>query len=113
MTDKHNPITLKGQDTSVEIDFSHRVHIPRDVIMRELDREAVILNLESEMYFGLDDVGSRMWTLMTESMSIHDAFETLRGEYDVEEERLRDDLLKLLGQLIDNGLLVLKDVEAV
>ena len=97
----------------MEIDFSWRVVVPDDVLMRELEGEAVILNLKSETYFGLDDVGTRMWTLLSESESIQAAFDSLMAEYDVEESRLRDDLINLLRQLVDNGLLVLEDAEVI
>lgn len=82
-------------------------------MMQELDGEAVILNLNSESYFGLDDVGTHMWTLLTRSTSIQAAFDSLTGEYNVEELTLRNDLIKLLLQLVDNGLLVLKNGDAV
>jgi len=47
------------------IPFDTRLVAPTDVLMRELDGEAVILDLKSETYFGLDDVGTRIWTHLT------------------------------------------------
>lgn len=96
-----------------EYDFTHRVEIPAGVMIQELDGEAVIVNLGSESYFGLDDIGTHMWTLLTESTSIQAAFNSLIGEYDVDEEQLRTDFVTLLHKLVDHGLLVLKDDEAV
>ena len=40
--------------------------IPDEVIFRELDGEAVILNLDTGIYFGLDAVGTRIWRLIEE-----------------------------------------------
>jgi len=37
------------------------VCVGKDVVFRELDGEAVILNLETGTYFGLDTVGTRIW----------------------------------------------------
>ena len=114
MTEKKiNHITRKSQSTAVDFDFSHCVEIPAGVMMREIGGEAVIVNLDSEMYFGLDDIGTDMWAILTESKSIQAAFDLLIDEYDVEEESLRNDVLVLLRKLVDHGLLVIKDAKAV
>ena len=88
------------------ISFSDRVTVPDDVLISHLQEEAVILNLESERYFGLDDVGTRFLTVLTSSESIEAAYETLRQEYDVNPQALRDDLHELVEKLIDQGLLI-------
>jgi hypothetical protein len=73
--------------------------------VKEMEGEAVLLNLESADYFGLDAVGARMWVVATSSPTLEDAFETLRGEYDVDGERLRRDLTALLDRLQRRGLI--------
>jgi len=73
--------------------------------VRFLDRESVLLNLETEQYFGLDETGTRMWQLVTVSPNIDAAYEELLAEFDVEPELLRSNLTELLGQLVENGLL--------
>jgi hypothetical protein len=88
------------------ISFSDRVTVPDGVLISHLQEEAVILNLESERYFGLDDVGTRFLTVLTSSESIEAAYETLRQEYDVNPQALRDDLHELVEKLIDQGLLI-------
>ena len=65
------------------IDFSLRVSIPDMVLFRELDGESVLLNLKTESYLGLDDVGTRMWTVLTAEPSVQAAYEVLLSEYDV------------------------------
>ena len=88
------------------ISFSDRVVVPDGVMISHLQEEAVILNLESERYFGLDDVGTRFLTVLTSSESIEAAYETLRREYDVDPQALRDDLRDLVEKLVDQGLLI-------
>ena len=58
------------------------VRVPDDVVFRELDGEAVVLNLESGMYFGLDEVGTRIWRLVEEHRSLRPALEALEVEFD-------------------------------
>jgi hypothetical protein len=85
--------------------FADRAAAPAHVLVRFLDRESVLLNLETERYFGLDQSGTRMWQLVVDSPTIDVAYEKLLSEFDVEPELLRSNLLELLGQLVDNGLL--------
>ena len=88
------------------ISFSDRVTVPDGVLISQLQEESVILNLESERYFGLDDVGTRFLTVLTTSQSIEAAYETLSSEYDVDSQILRRDLLALVENLVDQGLLI-------
>jgi hypothetical protein len=82
------------------------VTVADDVLISNLQDESVILNLDSERYYGLDDVGTRFLSVLTTSESIEAAYDRLRDEYDVDPEVLRDDLLALVENLIDQGLLI-------
>lgn len=95
--------------------FSDRVVVPANVLVRHLDGETVLLNLDTEKYFGLDATGTRMWELATHSSRIETAFATLTEEFEVEPNVLRIHLVELLTQLVDNGLLkvVPADVESI
>ncbi|HEX5734962.1 MAG TPA: PqqD family protein [Blastocatellia bacterium] len=73
--------------------------------MSALAGESVLLNLKSEKYFGLDEMGTRMWGALTSSRSIQEAYEILLAEYDVEAERLRRDLSDLIEKLAEQGLI--------
>ena len=85
---------------------SHKVSVPADVLFRSLpDGESVILNLKTGTYFGLDDVGTRMWAALTDSESVQAAFSSLLDEYAVDAERLRRDLDEFVNRLAGRGLL--------
>jgi hypothetical protein len=88
------------------ISFSDRVTVPDDVLISNLQDESVILNLDSERYYGLDDVGTRFLSVLTTSESIETAYERLRNEYDVDPQVLRNDILALVENLVDQGLLI-------
>ena len=82
-----------------------RVTVPAHVMVREVQGESVLLNLNSERYFGLDEVGTRMWAALVASASVQAAYEVLLGEYDVGAEQLRNNLQELIAKLVENGLL--------
>ena len=75
-----------------------------DVVSRELEGEAVMLNLESGVYFGLNEIGTRIWALIQEHGSLRKVFEAMQREYDVAPETLEKDLLRLVGELRGKGL---------
>lgn len=76
----------------------------KEQVSCDLAGEAVILNLKNGVYCGLDPVGARTWNLIQEPRAVHDIRDILLQEYDVEPERCEQDLLALLQQLADEGL---------
>jgi hypothetical protein len=91
--------------TSIET----RIRIPSDVLFHNLDGEAVLLNLQSGKYFGLDSIGTRIWNLIAEHRTLPATYHTLLEEYDVDAERLKADLLALVDQLAAHGLVTLEE----
>lgn len=89
------------------ISFSDRVTVPDEVLISNLQDESVILNLNSERYFGLDNVGTRMFSVLSESNSIEAAYERLLAEYDVDPQLLRSNLTALIENLLQQGLVTL------
>ena len=92
--------------------FSDRAAAPAHVLVRFLDQESVLLNLETERYFGLDETGTRAWQLVTTLPNIDAAYQELLEEYEVEPETLRENLTELLGHLIEHGLLQVLPADA-
>jgi hypothetical protein len=92
------------------IPFTARMQVSQDVLVQELGGEAVLLHLQTGKYFGLDQVAFRMWQLLVSSPTAEAAYSTLAREYDVEPQRLRDDLGRLLGQLVEQRLLQVDQV---
>lgn len=86
------------------ISFAARVSVSPDILISEVGGESVLLNLSSERYFGLDDIGTQMWKTLIASDSIQAAYERLLAEYDVEASRLREDLSDLIQKLMEQGL---------
>ena len=73
-------------------------------VEEEVGGEAVLLDLGSEQYFGLDPVGTRIWALLGAAAALGQVHATLCGEFDAAPERIGEDLLALVGQLSEAGL---------
>lgn len=85
--------------------LSDRVSVPAQVMDRSVGDETVILDLESGTYYGLDPVGARMWELLAEGKTLGEVCDALLEEYDVERQRLEEDILNLAGELAEKGLI--------
>jgi len=75
-----------------------------------LGDEAAILNLKNTVYYGLDPVGARIWTLLQQKRSVGELRDLLVEEYDVEAERCGQDLLELLKKMRAEGLIQVASV---
>jgi hypothetical protein len=86
--------------------LADQVTISSEVLFQQVAGEVVLLDLASETYFGLDEVGTRIWQLLQEHSRLCTVYEIMLDEYDVEPARLEEDLLKLIGELADAGLVI-------
>lgn len=75
--------------------------ISKDAVFRDLDGEAVILDLNAGTYFGLNPVGTRIWRLIAEKGALQAVFDALCAEYDAAPETLEHDLLALVSSLVE------------
>jgi len=90
------------------MDLNQNISLSPDVISQEVSGETVLLDLESENYFGLDEVGTRIWQLIKETNDLQAIYSTLLEEYDVSEDRLQQDLDTLLAEVTGLGLVTLE-----
>ncbi|MEP6714996.1 MAG: PqqD family protein [Terriglobia bacterium] len=81
------------------------VEIGEAVIFQTLEDEVVLLNMTSQEYYGLDDVGATMWNLLIEHRDVETVVGKLKDIYDADETRLRQDLLTLVQKLVEVDLL--------
>ena len=85
------------------------IKISSEVLTQEVGGETVILDLKSEGYFGLDEIGTRIWQLIQEQNNLQSVTETMLNEYDVEPDQLKTDINNLLNELVKSGLVNLED----
>jgi len=79
----------------------------RNQLSTRLGEEVVILGLRDSAYYGLADVGARIWDLLQTPRTLSDIVDIVVAEYEVTAERATDDLSMLLGQLESRGLVAI------
>jgi hypothetical protein len=91
----------------MNVQLNEKIEISSEVLSQEVGCETVLLDLESESYFGLDATGTRIWQLIQKHKNVSDVFVQMLQEFDVDEETLRKDLKEHLDILHKAGLIKL------
>lgn len=74
-----------------------------------IDGEAVVLERDSGIYFGLNEVATYVWESLSEPRSFGELRETVLSEYDVSWERCDRDLEEIISEFDDRGLVELEE----
>ena len=90
--------------SQMTVSLDDRFCVAEETMFRELEGESVLLNADSGMYYGLNEVGTRAWRLVEETGSLRAARDRLVEEYDVDAATAERDLLDLAQALVDKGL---------
>lgn len=85
-----------------------RIVVSRDQVSTTLSGETIILQMRDGTYYGLDAVGTRIWSLIQEPVSLADVSATVEREYEVDGPRAMTDLIALVGELFDRGLIEIR-----
>jgi len=85
--------------------LNQSIKILPDVLSQQVSGETVLLDLSGENYFGLDNIGTRIWQLLQEHSDLQKVYDTMLEEYDVEGEELEKDLEEIITNLAEAGLI--------
>jgi hypothetical protein len=86
------------------LDATSRIVAAGDQVSTELEGEAVILHLGDGIYYGLNPVGARLWSLLEEPRAVAELRDALVAEYEVDVETAERDVIDLLDELMERGL---------
>lgn len=92
-----------------EIPSTAVISSTKELLSSELSGEAVILDMASGIYYGLNEVGARVWELVQQPRSLESVHTILVAEYSVDPEVCRRDLVTILIELQKAHLVVVGD----
>jgi PqqD family protein of HPr-rel-A system len=81
------------------------VTVPENVFWQRVGDEVVLLDAGTGEYHALNDTGSAMWQALEQCPDVASALESLREDYEVEGDRLAQDLEAFVAELLSTGLL--------
>ena len=88
------------------------IKISDGVLFQELDGELVLLSAQTGEYFGLNEVGAKMWVLITSNWSFPDIVDSLLNQFEVSAEQLAGDVERFLNTLEDAKLITVTRLDA-
>lgn len=81
------------------------ISVTKEAVHCDVEDEVVILGLKDGVYYGLNPVGAFIWNLIQEPKTVAEIRGAVLEEYDVEKEVCEKDLMELLTELSDKGLI--------
>ena len=84
------------------------IKLSDNVLMQKVADEAVLLDLGSQSYFGLDPVGTVIWEAIAENKAEDEIVACITAAFDVDAEVARSDLRAFLDKLQQDKLITLE-----
>jgi hypothetical protein len=94
-----------GYNMNNNLNLNSVVVASKNQVFANVEGETVLLNTDTGIYFGLNPLGTRIWSLIQEPATASQIRDTIFEEYDVELVRCQDDIINLLAKLKDAGLI--------
>ena len=91
--------------------MAKRIVVRDSITVQPLNDDAIVLDLDTEVYFSLNSSAYHMWEILTSTPTVEEALRQLCADYDVPEVVLRTDLERLLLQLEGHQLIEIWDVQ--
>lgn len=85
------------------------LHAATDHVSAEVDGQLVMMSVERGRYYGLDEVGRRVWELLQQPIRLGDLLDTLVEEFEVGRDDCAADIMPFLASLAENDLLTMAD----
>ncbi len=104
----HFPVREEDRLPEPCVSLASRVRPAEGILVTVAQDEAVILDSNSNHYYGLNKSGTQMWQAAMEADTLAAALDRLAGVYSVERERLKAGLLELISDLVSKGLAALQ-----
>jgi len=93
-----------------QVSMASTVALSKDQVSCELGDEAALLNLAKGIYYGLNETGKLIWTrLQQQPQTVEQVVDAVMAEYDVDRERCERDVMELLGKLLAEGLIEIRE----
>ena len=77
----------------------------KDILSAEVGNEVVLMSIDQGVYYGLNPVGARVWSLLGEPVSVQEMCEQIVEEFEVSWEQCQAEVLGLLEDMAQQGLI--------
>ncbi len=92
-----------------DLDLNSTVTQNQETLSSAIDDELVLLSIINSKYYGMDSVGKRIWSLLSEPIMISDMITALTNEYDISATECEKDVFSFLIELYSENLIIMVD----
>lgn len=93
----------------MELSGSTVITVNKDYVYCNVEDEMVLLGMEDGIYYGLNPVGAFIWEQIIEPKTIDQVRNAILDEYEVEKGECERDLIDLLNELAEKGMIHIKE----
>ena len=76
------------------------------IISSAIQGEILLLSLQTNNYYGMDEIASRVWMLMEQPIRVADLIDVLLEEYDIERTECLSDVCVFLSNMEEEGIIL-------
>lgn len=80
-----------------------------DLMTSVIDNEVVILSIEDGKYIGLNEMGTEIWSRLSEPIKVSNLLNTLISIYNEDETIIKEQILEFLNSLFEKSIIKLLD----
>jgi hypothetical protein len=88
------------------IDLKNHYDAAPDILFQDVSGDMILLDLDKEFYYGLNEVSSRIWNLLKQGKNLVETVDVLLSEYDTDRPTLEQDASQLVENMLEKGILV-------
>ena len=89
------------------LSLTSKVQRNLNMVTSNLDGEIVMMSVEHGEYFGLDEIGTRIWEFLEKPVIVEELITSLTNEFEVERQECEHDTLEFLEELLSKELIQL------
>lgn len=94
-----------------EINMDSVVSRASDVVFSKLDDELLAIDAQAGYCYSMNETAGRIWELIDVPVTVDELCSQLRGEFSVDELVCQNEVIVLLGNLLDSGLIQVKNAQ--
>jgi len=87
------------------IDIDSVVSQEQDIDAADLNGEKVMMDIDKGKYFALNEVGSRIWDIISEPKKVKSIIDELLKEYEIDRLTCENEVVEFLGKMYEAGLI--------
>ncbi len=78
-----------------------------DLIGADMDGEMVMMSIDKGAYYGINNMGSWIWNLLENEMTVLAIIDSVCDAYEVEAKQAHKDIMEFLSNLLEHGLVII------